>query len=330
MEFSVYYIDDTKLDHYYTQVSRLSDKKTYPLPDNQPLQELLQGLINFTRAPHKVSDACLELKTPDYHRYLDMEYTLKEHTQDFGVSITKKDSLVIKTKLSLLVAALKDKMDQCSYGGDTRTLRTILKHIPGIIDEDSDFAPELLKQNGLAFLRSLPERDNYSNFDRKKVTTIVLNVLFKIVSYVDGLMSVFRDRNTVSWLYSQVKGCSDGRNPEGRNITIAILYIFVDSDLDTDAGPSIGPHDLAVLSIKCAQEVHQRDKTPPFSVFLDLLSDKIQSDPETVLAVIRLINKMLETLKEADEMDLFDDLVLALLDQGLSKIIEVGCHGDER
>lgn len=54
MEFSVYYIDDTKLDHYYTQVSRLSDKKTYPLPDNQPLQELLQGLINFTRAPHKV------------------------------------------------------------------------------------------------------------------------------------------------------------------------------------------------------------------------------------------------------------------------------------
>lgn len=158
----------------------------------------------------------------------------------------------------------------------------------------------------------------------------MLNVLFKIVSYVDGLMSVFRDRNTVSWLYSQVKGCSDGRNPEGRNITIAILYIFVDSDLDTDAGPSIGPHDLAVLSIKCAQEVHQRDKTPPFSVFLDLLSDKIQSDPETVLAVIRLINKMLETLKEADEMDLFDDLVLALLDQGLSKIIEVGCHGDER
>ena len=54
MEFSVYYIDDTKLDHYYTQVSRHSDKKVYPLPDNQPLQELLPSLINFTRAPHKV------------------------------------------------------------------------------------------------------------------------------------------------------------------------------------------------------------------------------------------------------------------------------------
>ncbi|KAI6650239.1 FH1/FH2 domain-containing protein 3 [Oopsacas minuta] len=322
MEIFVQYIDDTKLDHYYTQVSRRSDRKSYSLPDNQPLQDLLPGLINFSRAPHKITDACLELKSSDYHRYLDMEYTLKEHIQDFGVSITPQDTIVIKTKLSLLVSALKDKMDQCSYGGDTRTLRTILKHIPGIIDEDTDFAPELLKQKGLAFLRSLPERDNYSNFDRKKVTTIVLNVLFKIVSYVDGLMSVFRDRSTVSWLYSQVKGCSNGRNPEGRNITIAILYIFVDSDLDTDAVPSLGPHDLAVLFIKCAQEVHQREKSPLFSTFIDILSDKILSDPETVLAVIRLINKILETLKEADEMDLFDDLVLALLEQDLSKVIE--------
>ena len=48
------YIDDTKLDHYYTQVARRSDRKPYRCADNQPLQDLLTGLINFSRAPHKV------------------------------------------------------------------------------------------------------------------------------------------------------------------------------------------------------------------------------------------------------------------------------------
>ena len=138
-------------------------------------------------------------------------------------------------------------------------------------------------------------------------------------------MAVLRDRSTVSWLYSQVKSCADANNPEGRNISIAVLYIFVDSELESDGSPGApGPHDLAVMSVRCAQEVHLKAKTPPFSVFLDLLSERTSSDPETVLAVVQLINKMLETLKEADEMDLFDDLVLALLDQGLSKVIEVG------
>ena len=220
-------------------------------------------------------------------------------------------------------------MEKCSYGGDTRILRTILKHIISIIEDDTDFAPEFLKQNGLSFLRTLPDRDNYSKFDRKKVTTNVLNVLLKIVSYVDGLMAVLRDRSTVSWLYSQVKLCSDANNPEGRNISIAVLYIFVDSELESDGGPGApGPHDLAVMAVRCSQEVHQRAGTPPFSMFLELLKDGGGSDPETVLAVVQLINKMLETLKEADEMDLFDDLVMALLDQGLSKVIEVSISTD--
>ena len=54
MEIYVQYIDDTKLDHYYTQVARRSDRKLYNVPDNQPLQDILAGLINFCRAPHKV------------------------------------------------------------------------------------------------------------------------------------------------------------------------------------------------------------------------------------------------------------------------------------
>ena len=137
-------------------------------------------------------------------------------------------------------------------------------------------------------------------------------------------MAVLRDRSTVSWLYSQLKACTDANNPEGRNITIAVLYIFVDSELESDGGSGApGPHDLAVMAVRCAQEVHHRAKSPPFSVFLELLKEGSGSDSETVLALVQLINKMLETLKEADEMDLFDDLVSALLEQGLSKIIEV-------
>ena len=49
----------------------------------------------------------MQLIGPDTQRYLDMDCTLKEHQEDFGVRISREDTFLIKTKLSILISLLK-------------------------------------------------------------------------------------------------------------------------------------------------------------------------------------------------------------------------------
>ena len=57
-----------------------------------------------------------------------MEYTLKEHTQDFGVRIGPEECLVVRTKLSVLVAALKGTIN-CMHTAAKRNKQLLIRSV---------------------------------------------------------------------------------------------------------------------------------------------------------------------------------------------------------
>jgi len=169
---------------------------------NVPLQNQLAGVKRLLKAPHKLEDSTLQLykhngSQYEYGLYLDLESCLDEQAEELeGFSDGKRNSIILRTQLSVRVTACIDKIQNSR----DKELRRALFSLKQIFQDDKDLVHEFVNNGGLdCFINVGRTYDSDQNY-----LTYILRGLGQVMLYVDGMNGVICHNLTVQWLYSLI------------------------------------------------------------------------------------------------------------------------------
>ncbi|XP_030745970.1 uncharacterized protein LOC115874811 isoform X2 [Sitophilus oryzae] len=255
------------------------------------------GKQNERSSPYKkLDDAALQLyKDGDYGSYLDLEASISEQQEEFeGFELNKKNSIVLRTQLSVRVHTIIEKL----LTSEGRELRRALFSLKQIFQEDKDLVHEFVQNDGLSCLIKVgSEADqNYQNY--------ILRALGQVMLYVDGMNGVMEHNQTIQWLYSLISS----KFRLVVKTALKLLLVFVEY---TDSN--------CMLLVKAIHTVDYTQGLFPYHNIMKLLKDFDSADTELLIYATTLINKILNAVPDQDT---YYDQVDALEEQGIESIIQ--------
>ncbi|XP_034482437.1 uncharacterized protein LOC117787915 isoform X2 [Drosophila innubila] len=244
----------------------------------------------------RIDDAAIQVyKDGDYGAYLDLESSLAEQTEEIeGLQASRKNSLVIRTQLSVRVHAIIEKL-LSSEGSD---LRRALFSLKQVFQEDKDLVHAFVALGGLNCLVRVGNcaDQNYQNY--------ILRALGQVMLYVDGMNGVMKHQPTMEWLYSLI--ASNYRSVV--KTALKLLLVFVE----------YAESNCYVL-VSAIHAVDSAQGTAPWANIMRLLKDYDNADAELVIYATSLINKTLAGLTDQDSF--YDESDL-LEQQGMETVIQ--------
>ncbi|XP_031330024.1 FH1/FH2 domain-containing protein 3 isoform X1 [Photinus pyralis] len=261
-----------------------------------PLINQLAAVHRLLCAPHRLDDASLQLyKDGDYGSYLDLDASISEQQEEFeGFQLNKKNSIVLRTQLSVRVHSIIEKL----LNSEGRELRRALFTLKQIFQEDKDLVHEFVQNDGLACLIKVgSEADqNYQNY--------ILRALGQVMLYVDGMNGVIQHNETVQWLYSLIS--SKFRLVVKTALKLLLVFVeYVDSN--------------CLLLIRAVQNADCSQGFSPWYNIMKLLKDFDSADTELLIYAMTLINKCFNGIPDQDT---YYDQTDALEEQGIESIIQ--------
>ncbi|XP_058987655.1 uncharacterized protein LOC101893576 isoform X2 [Musca domestica] len=243
-----------------------------------------------------IDDAALQVyKDGDFGAYLDLESSLAEQAEEIeGLNSSRKNSLVVRTQLSVRVHAIIEKL-LSAEGSD---LRRALFSLKQVFQEDKDLVHAFVALGGLNCLVRVGNGadQNYQNY--------ILRALGQVMLYVDGMNGVMKHEPTMQWLYSLI--ASNYRSVV--KTALKLLLVFVE----------YAESNCHVL-VSAIHSVDKQQGTLPWSNIMRLLKDYDNADAELVIYAASLINKTLGGLSDQDSF--YDESDL-LEQQGMESVIQ--------
>ncbi|XP_050073213.1 FH1/FH2 domain-containing protein 3 isoform X5 [Anopheles maculipalpis] len=277
----------------------------YPIPSRAPvfsfasavpLATQLGALLRHLGAPQRLDDAALQVyKDGDYGAYLDLESSLAEQSEDIeGLNSNRKNSLVVRTQLSVRVHSIIEKL----LSSEGRELRRVLFSLKQIFQEDKDLVHGFVAHGGLNCLVQIGNEadQNYQNY--------ILRALGQVMLYVDGMNGVMKHSPTIQWLYSLIAS----RYRLVVKTALKLLLVFVEY--------CEGNCYLLVSAIRFMDTARA---VVPWNNIMRLLKDYENADTELLIYATSLINKTLSGLSDQDS---FYDESDFLEQQGMEGIIQ--------
>ncbi|XP_021698425.1 serine-rich adhesin for platelets isoform X7 [Aedes aegypti] len=243
-----------------------------------------------------LDDAALQVyKDGDYGAYLDLESSLAEQSEDIeGLNANRKNSLVVRTQLSVRVHSIIEKL----LSSEGRELRRALFSLKQIFQEDKDLVHGFVALGGLNCLVQIGNEadQNYQNY--------ILRALGQVMLYVDGMNGVMKHSPTIQWLYSLIAS----KYRLVVKTALKLLLVFVEY--------CEGNCYLMVSGIRFVDTARG---VVPWNNIMKLLKDYENADTELLIYATSLINKTLSGLSDQDS---FYDESDFLEQQGMEGIIQ--------
>lgn len=292
----VQYLNDIDPFAYTTNYPDPARPPLHTFSLNLPLINQLAAVHRLLKSPHRLDDAALQLyKDGDYGSYLDLEASISEQQEEFeGFELNKKNSIVLRTQLSVRVHTIIEKL----LTSEGRELRRALFSLKQIFQEDKDLVHEFVQNDGLSCLIKVgSEADqNYQNY--------ILRALGQVMLYVDGMNGVMEHNQTIQWLYSLISS----KFRLVVKTALKLLLVFVEY---TDSN--------CMLLVKAIHTVDYTQGLFPYHNIMKLLKDFDSADTELLIYATTLINKILNAVPDQDT---YYDQVDALEEQGIESIIQ--------
>ncbi|XP_062708784.1 serine-rich adhesin for platelets isoform X4 [Aedes albopictus] len=243
-----------------------------------------------------LDDAALQVyKDGDLGAYLDLESSLAEQSEDIeGLNANRKNSLVVRTQLSVRVHSIIEKL----LSSEGRELRRALFSLKQIFQEDKDLVHGFVALGGLNCLVQIGNEadQNYQNY--------ILRALGQVMLYVDGMNGVMKHSPTIQWLYSLIAS----KYRLVVKTALKLLLVFVEY--------CEGNCYLMVSGIRFVDTARG---VVPWNNIMRLLKDYENADTELLIYATSLINK---TLSGLSDQDTFYDESDFLEQQGMEGIIQ--------
>ncbi|KAI9587719.1 hypothetical protein GQX74_003565 [Glossina fuscipes] len=243
-----------------------------------------------------IDDAALQVyKDGDYGAYLDLESSLAEQVEEIeGLHSSRKNSMVVRTQLSVRVHAIIEKL----LSAEGSNLRRALFSLKQVFQEDKDLVHAFVALGGLNCLVRVGNGadQNYQNY--------ILRALGQVMLYVDGMNGVMKHEPTMQWLYSLI--ASNYRSVVKTALKLLLVFVeYAESNCH--------------ILVNAIQIVDKQRGTLPWSNIMRLLKDYDNADAELVIYAASLINKTLEGLNDQDSF--YDESDL-LEQQGMESVIQ--------
>ncbi|XP_067646528.1 FH1/FH2 domain-containing protein 3 isoform X9 [Eurosta solidaginis] len=269
---------------------------TYGFAATMPLATQLGTILRLLGAPHRIDDAAIQVyKDGDYGAYLDLESSLAEQSEEIeGLNSSRKNSLVVRTQLSVRVHAIIEKL----LSSEGSELRRALFSLKQVFQEDKDLVHAFVALGGLNCLVRVGNGadQNYQNY--------ILRALGQVMLYVDGMNGVMKHEPTMQWLYSLI--ASNYRSVV--KTALKLLLVFVEY-AETNC----------YVLVNAIHAVDKSQGTLPWSNLMRILKDYDNADAELVIYATSLINK---TLAGLNDQDSFYDESDLLEQQGMESVIQ--------
>ncbi|XP_055841065.1 FH1/FH2 domain-containing protein 3 isoform X4 [Episyrphus balteatus] len=294
--FRVQYLVDTDPLNCTSMYPIPTRAPTYAFATTMPLATQLGTILRLLGAPQRLDDAALQVyKDGDYGAYLDLESSLAEQTEEIeGLNTNRKNSLVVRTQLSVRVHAIIEKL-LTSEGSE---LRRALFSLKQVFQEDKDLVHAFVALGGLNCLVRVGNGadQNYQNY--------ILRALGQVMLYVDGMNGVMKHEPTMQWLYSLIAS----KYRLVVKTALKLLLVFVEY-VETNC----------YLLVNAIHAVDSAQGTLPWSNIMKLLKDYDNADTELLIYATSLINK---TLAGLNDQDSFYDESDLLEQQGMEGVIQ--------
>ncbi|CAD7002601.1 unnamed protein product [Ceratitis capitata] len=211
-----------------------------------------------------------------------------------GACCSRKNSLVVRTQLSVRVHAIIEKL----LSSEGSELRRALFSLKQVFQEDKDLVHAFVALGGLNCLVRVGNGadQNYQNY--------ILRALGQVMLYVDGMNGVMKHEPTMQWLYSLI--ASNYRSVV--KTALKLLLVFVEY-AETNC----------YVLVNAIHAVDKSQGTLPWSNLMRLLKDYDNADAELVIYATSLINK---TLAGLNDQDSFYDESDLLEQQGMESVIQ--------
>ncbi|CAG9558814.1 unnamed protein product [Danaus chrysippus] len=262
-----------------------------------PLSYQIAAVHRLLQAPHRLDDATLQVfKDGDYGPYLDLDSTLGEQDEELeGLQESRKNSLVLRTQLSVRVHAIIERL----LHSQGRELRRALFTLKQILQSDKDLVHEFVANKGLDCLMQVANMADHNYLD------YILRALGQILLYVDGMHGVMNHKRCIQWLYSLISS----KLRHVVKTALKLLLVFVEY---TEKN--------CLLFIEAIVAVDTSNARQPWYNVMKILQDFDASDTELLIYVTTLINRCLNNIPDRD---LYYDQVDSLQDQGIDDIIQL-------
>ncbi|XP_032526342.2 uncharacterized protein LOC116777095 isoform X1 [Danaus plexippus] len=249
------------------------------------------------RVEDQLDDATLQVfKDGDYGPYLDLDSTLGEQDEELeGLQESRKNSLVLRTQLSVRVHAIIERL----LHSQGRELRRALFTLKQILQSDKDLVHEFVANKGLDCLMQVANMADHNYLD------YILRALGQILLYVDGMHGVMNHKRCIQWLYSLISS----KLRHVVKTALKLLLVFVEY---TEKN--------CLLFIEAIVAVDTSNARQPWYNVMKILQDFDASDTELLIYVTTLINRCLNNIPDRD---LYYDQVDSLQDQGIDDIIQL-------
>ncbi|KAJ6633689.1 FH1/FH2 domain-containing protein 3 [Pseudolycoriella hygida] len=292
----VQYVVDTDPFNSLSMYPAPTRAPTYSFVCTTPLATQLGAILRLLEAPQRLDDAALQIyKEGDYGAYLDLESSLAEQAEDIeGLHSSRKNSLVVRTQLSVRVHAIIDKL----LTSEGRDLRRALFSLKQIFQEDKDLVHGFVALGGLNCLVRVGScaDQNYQNY--------ILRALGQVMLYVDGMNGVMKHGPTIQWLYTLI--ASKYRLVVKTALKLLLVFVeYVESN--------------CYLLVNGIHIVDGARGSLPWSNVMRLLKDYDNADTELLIYATSLINKTLSGLSDQDS---FYDESDYLEQQGMEGVIQ--------
>ncbi|XP_055610473.1 uncharacterized protein LOC129757316 isoform X2 [Uranotaenia lowii] len=244
----------------------------------------------------ELDDAALQVfKDGDYGAYMDLESSLAEQSEEIeGLNSNRKNSLVVRTQLSVRVHCIIEKL----LSSEGRELRRALFSLKQIFQEDKDLVHGFVALGGLNCLVQIGNEadQNYQNY--------ILRALGQVMLYVDGMNGVMKHSPTIQWLYSLIAS----KYRLVVKTALKLLLVFVEYCEGN-----------CYLMVSAIRFVDTALGVVPWNNIMRLLKDYENADTELLIYATSLINKTLSGLSDQDS---FYDESDFLEQQGMEGIIQ--------
>ncbi|XP_037039668.1 FH1/FH2 domain-containing protein 3 isoform X4 [Bradysia coprophila] len=292
----VQYVVDTDPFNSLSMYPAPTRAPTYSFVCTTPLATQLGAILRLLGAPQRLDDAALQIyKEGDYGAYLDLESSLAEQAEDIeGLHSSRKNSLVVRTQLSVRVHAIIDKL----LTSEGRDLRRALFSLKQIFQEDKDLVHGFVALGGLNCLVRVGSGadQNYQNY--------ILRALGQVMLYVDGMNGVMKHGPTIQWLYTLI--ASKYRLVVKTALKLLLVFVeYVESN--------------CYLLVNGIHAVDGARGSLPWSNVMRLLKDYDNADTELLIYATSLINKTLSGLSDQDS---FYDESDYLEQQGMEGVVQ--------
>lgn len=244
-----------------------------------------------------------------------MQGNVKTFFANFSLLSSKKDSIVLRTQLSVRVHAIIERLST----SEGRELRRALFSLKQVFQEDKDLVHEFVRRDGLGCLVRVGQQQQHDQNHQ----SYILRALGQLMLYVDGMNGVMEHPPTVQWLYSLVAS----RYRLVVKTALKLLLVFVEY---TEANCA-----RACAAVRAVDR--ERRGLPPWRNVMRLLEPSADGtwpgDHELLILAVTLVNRCLGGLPDQDQyydqVDALEEQVSYSFIYYLRTSIKVSCANKE-